>query len=125
QRDEHRVSPLVAEDDLQQDGDARDADDGADPKREVAGLRAVRGPARAEAPVVVHHRAADREHEDRDGDLHRAFGDARVPRHFEKPASLRSVRWYASSFSRNFTKSAPVRNVSLSALRSTYSFHSG
>ena len=48
-----------------------------------------------------------------------------ISTYFANPASFMRVRWYASSFSRNFVKSAPVRNDSFSALRSTYSFHSG
>src|SRR5205085_8803266 len=99
-------------------------------------------PAGAEVIVVDHDDRADREHENCDCDLDDPLADARRLRfalfhsaivtpetcgrdYFAKPASFISLRWYASSFSRNLTKSAPARKVSFSALRSTYSFHSG
>jgi len=51
----------------------RDADDRADPQREITGLRTVLCPARAKTVVVDDHHRADREKEERHHDVRRAL----------------------------------------------------
>ncbi len=58
---------------------AREAEDGADAKREVSGLRPVGGPARADPVVVDHHHDADREDADRRDGFDIALCDGPLP----------------------------------------------